>query len=226
MGLDISLYKLTMDRSKERFVAGPGWKRPFKKYLQVVPVEYEEYVIEPGWRWKGSQYSNDVVHTFVNTRHILYPAYKWINDHWSKAYFLSSEELLNSRIFKTFERKWLPLLLEFGWEETYPFFATGNQTQYYCLNHADRFLESQVQIQITNPPIITKEVVCIFAEEIGYQRKGANEQFYTDKMWDSDKPVILLSTLLEHRDKYFSESNFQINIIDKFIEGQSFVLYH
>lgn len=85
-------------------------------------------------------------------------------------------------------------------------------------------------------------------EEVGYQRKGANDRFYEDGMWDS--PCVLdAKTLNEHWEKYFSfktpdsvggfgscveldfedeemKRRFKENIIDKFIEGETFVIYH
>jgi len=93
----------------------------------------------------------------------------------------------------------------------------------------------------------------IIGESIGWQRKGANSLFYTDdengdSMWSSP-PIVEKSVLLEHWKKYFSCStptapggfgsgvefeqsdsemreNFKKNIVDKFIEGETYVIYH
>jgi len=100
--------------------------------------------------------------------------------------------------------------------------------------------------------IITKTIKkidkCIAIEEVGYQRKGANKKFYEDKIWDSPC-VIDQKTLNNHWETYFSNQtpeskggwgsgveyeqddetmrkNFKKNIIDKFIEGETFVIYH
>ena len=64
----------------------------------------------------------------------------------------------------------------------------------------------------------------IFVEEIGYQRRGANSQFYEDGMWSSDC-VLKRETLIDHNNKYFYDSDFKENIIDKFVEGKTFVDY-
>lgn len=78
--------------------------------------------------------------------------------------------------------------------------------------------------KIVNPPIIEKTKRVLWYEEVGYQRKGANAQFYDDDMWSSDD-VVELKVLKEHYDKYFLDSNFQENVIDKFVEGETFVGY-
>jgi len=74
-------------------------------------------------------------------------------------------------------------------------------------------------------PIYSRIEKIIFCEEIGYQRKGANKQFFTDKIWDSPA-IVDLKTLNEIGEKYFShDENFKENIIDKFVEGETFVLF-
>jgi len=85
------------------------------------------------------------------------------------------------------------------------------------------------EVVITDPPIIYKKELCIFSEEIGYQRKGANKKFYDDGMWDG-VDVVEKWVLLEHWNKYFSDTedlrrSFKENIVDKFIEGSTFVCY-
>lgn len=71
---------------------------------------------------------------------------------------------------------------------------------------------------------------CIIPQEIGYQRKGANKKFYDDGIWDSNI-ITSEKILIEHWDLYFSKDkeskeNFRKNILDKFVEGQTFVIYH
>jgi hypothetical protein len=104
------------------------------------------------------------------------------------------------------------------------------------------------KIEIKNPSTLKQKDFCIAVEEVGYQRKGANKQFYEDGMWSSPS-VLKLEILNEHWEKYFSfqtpnseggfgssveynqeddvmKTNFKENIIDKFIEGETFVIYH
>lgn len=70
---------------------------------------------------------------------------------------------------------------------------------------------------------------CIVATEVGYQRKGANKQFYDDGMWGA--PCITdKATVIEHWNKYFSETaelkkHFQENILNKFKEGETYLIY-
>jgi len=75
-----------------------------------------------------------------------------------------------------------------------------------------------------------KEVTMIHYESVGYQRKGANKLFYDNKEWDEGGCITTLEKLNEHWDKYFSSdnedrNNFKRNIINKFIEGETFVIY-
>lgn len=107
------------------------------------------------------------------------------------------------------------------------------------------------QITIDDAPLVKEIETCIMVKEVGYQRKGANEKFYTDGMWDS-RCITSKAQLLKHWNEYFSgpkeikkrkfssfgfgvefdhspeeaRANFKKNIIDKFVEGQTFVSYH
>jgi len=84
-------------------------------------------------------------------------------------------------------------------------------------------------VELINTPLYDKEDIYIPCVEIGYQRKGANKRFYADDMWDS--PCVLSKNILEeHWAKYFSgtlgeKKRFKENILDKFIEGETFVCY-
>jgi hypothetical protein len=108
--------------------------------------------------------------------------------------------------------------------------------------------EEGYKVVIVDPPMIKIKKTGFICEEVGYQRKGANKRFYEDGMWDS--PCVTdLNTLNEHWGKYFSyqtpeskggwgsgveytledsemRSRFKENIIDKFVEGETFVIYH
>lgn len=92
----------------------------------------------------------------------------------------------------------------------------------------------------------------ILAKEISWQRKGANKEFYLDGIWDTGNPVCTLYELKRHHKKYFSgqkggkkqrikeqatveylnmtnkelSNRFKENILSKFVEGKTFVLYH
>lgn len=112
----------------------------------------------------------------------------------------------------------------------------------------NREIKDGEKLEIKNPSTLKQKDFCIAVDEVGYQRKGANKQFYADGMWSS--PCVLKKEiLLEHWEKYFSHStpespggwgssveytqedeimknNFKTNIIDKFIEGETFVIYH
>lgn len=69
------------------------------------------------------------------------------------------------------------------------------------------------------------DVIFYRNKELGYQRKGANNDFYKDGMWDDYNVVIDIETLKEHAVKYFADSDFNKLIVDKFIDGKTFVGY-
>jgi len=108
----------------------------------------------------------------------------------------------------------------------------GDDTDGPDLNDTNR-------IRINNDEIVPKtELVEVWAygKELGYQRKGANAQFYNDGKWDDNTIVSTKKMLLEDWRKYFSDKNdtyyganakqhFKENIIDNFIPGKTFVAY-
>ena len=122
----------------------------------------------------------------------------------------------------------------------------------YHFHHKDDI--SKIMITHEGCHTFLKEEDIIIGDEIGYQRKGANTRFYAEdeyaeglSMWDSP-PVVSENTLVMHWNKYFSgrtpevtggfgagveynqadsemRENFKNNIIDKFVEGETFVIY-
>lgn len=167
---------------------------------------------------------------FRNKASDLYDAYLFLNKVWSKSYFEKREDLENFDGYKEFKEKYCDLLIQNGWEEDYAFFASGSGVNYFNLVNAYHFVDEKTKIRIIEPEISKKIEKCICVEEVGYQRKGANQQFYDDGMWDA--PCVLQKDVLyNHWYKYFSDTqsqmdDFQINIVDKFIEGETFVIYH
>ena len=197
--------------------------------------------------WCGTEYGEQTTFKYVDTKHELYEVYTFLNDVWHKLYFSTEEELFQSPEFQKY-LEYLPILEKYGYVSEYKFFATGNEQTYYNLNSAWHFSKEKVSIILIDPETITKIDKCISVTEVGYQRKGANKKFYKEGMWDS--PCVLIKdTLLEHWVKYFSyqtpesegvfgsgvefdleddemKCRFKENIIDKFIENETFVLYH
>lgn len=122
-------------------------------------------------------------------------------------------------------------------------FYGGNDAEFKFIRK-----DNNEQITLINPEFYLKKELCIAVYELGYQRKGANKLFYEKGIWDS--PFILDSkTLKKHWKLYFSaktpdspggfascteydltnaemKSNFKKNIIDKFVQGETFVVYH
>lgn len=196
----------------------------------------------------GASYGKQAAFTYLDSKHELYEAYEFLSDHWADVYFEQKDELFASEIFKEYNKRFASVMKKFGYRPRYKYFASGSMTTYYNLNYARDFAGKWVKITIIDPPSISNIETCIGFEEVGYQRKGANKKFYEDGMWDS--PCIVDSkTLNEHWEKYFSHQtpesvggwgsgveyskedsqmreDFKRNIIDKFVEGETFVIYH
>lgn len=199
--------------------------------------------------WNGTSYGDDVVFEYTDSKHDLHETIVFLDEHWSEVYFEKENELFESDVYKTYMEKYYPLLNgKYGYENDFKFYASGNETNYFNLNKVRDFVENLVRVKIINPTTVPKEEKCIAVEEVGYQRKGANKKFYSDGMWDSPC-VLTLETLKEHHEKYFSyptpddkggwgsgveydmeademKKYFQENIIDNFVEGETFVIYH
>ena len=129
-------------------------------------------------------------------------------------------------------------LEDLTWEQT----SYGEEPVFYFRTKTNK------KVELKNPPTLKRKELVLYAEEVGYQRKGANKKFYEDGMWDS-ACVTNLSVLKEHHKKYFSSNTpeskggwgsgvefelsdeemkkrFQENIINKFEKGKTFVVYH
>ena len=128
------------------------------------------------------------------------------------------------------------------------------KTQSFSLGRKAQFVmvgPDNQEVILDDIPTSISEENCIAVEEVGYQRKGANEKFYTDGMWDS-RCITTRAQLVKHWNEYFSgpkeiktkktssygfgmefkhspeeaRQNFQNNIVDKFVQGETFVVYH
>lgn len=78
---------------------------------------------------------------------------------------------------------------------------------------------------------VKEDWICVATtgEEIAYMRKGANEKFYEDGLWDDGVPVCSKKVLEEHMNKYFDagpgyvydncREAFKEMIFDKFEDG-------
>jgi len=196
--------------------------------------------------WRSTQYGENTVFKYFNTKHELFETYKLLNEIWHKVYFKTRNQLFNSFEFKQY-REHIPILKKYGYKQLYKFYARGNKKHYFNLNWAWKLAEKKCTVTIIDPEVTSKVEKCIKYEKIGYQRKGANKKFYEDEMWDS--PCIVDSkTLNEVWEKYFSYNTpdskggygsgveydlsddemrkyFKENIIDKFIEGETFVMF-
>lgn len=188
----------------------------------IKDANFEEEDLE----WMSTAYLKEgCKYEFFNKKHELYPIYQILQNLWHKSYKNSLFQLKNSEEWKEFNSSCRNLLLSNGWEESYKFKLArtkSNKRHVYNLVNAYRFCKDKIKVVLW-PKIISKVDLCLAYKEIGYQRKGANKKFYEDNMWEGPT-VVSLKTLLEHKEKYFDEE-FQTNIVDKFVEGETFVVY-
>jgi hypothetical protein len=196
--------------------------------------------------WKGTEYGRTVRFCYYNKKHELYELHQVLNRIWSNCYFDTKKELFESEFFKEFST-YLPLLKKYGYRPLYKFFATGSKKTYYNVNSAVNFVKRKIDVVLKNPSTFDRTEKCITCVEVGYQRKGANSKFYEDGMWGKEC-VVDSKTLNDHWEKYFSaqtpdspggwgsgveydmeddemRSHFKENIIDNFVEGETFVIY-
>lgn len=267
MGLDISVYKPVKKGESEDnffFMREAVELESFKHLAFEQENEYfnlDEAAEKLGhkledleWRSMGGgdedegELRDDFIYKFSDKKHKLYVASKWLDEVWSHTYFKTIEELQISEYYKKFKSEFLNLLTENGWKEEYAFHASGSGEDYFNLVSAWKYCRKVIEVKLINPPKYKQMDLVIAVKEVGYQRKGANKQFYEDGMWDS-KCITNLSVLKEHHEKYFSKSTpeskggwgsgvefdladeemkkrFQENIVDKFVEGETFVIYH
>lgn len=180
--------------------------------------------------WAGEEYGENVVFKYYNMAHPLYRVYKWLDEVWSKTYFPSIWYLKQSEHYKHFIDNFVKICEENGWARKYKFFAKGNKKTYYNLVNIWKFCRKKIHVKIVNPPTINRMEKSLVYEEVGYQRKGANKAFYDDRRKDNIWCVINKDELYSHWEKYFSDTedmkqSFKESIIDKFIEGKTFVTY-
>ena len=98
---------------------------------------------------------------------------------------------------------------------SYGFFLAEDETQCVSFDYGEiRTCKKRVK------------AICILDKHFGYQRKGANDQFYKDGKWDSDTIVTTRKELLDDWRRYFGrKKEFHENIVKNFREGEHIVAY-
>lgn len=249
MGLDISVYKV-VPRSEDdndlrqgshdfHFDENNNNLKIFSDLSFEKEAEYydlEKTLSEMGYDPKkmlatGQSYSDKAEITYVNTNHILYESYDYLDKIWSKVYFDTKEELFNSVLYEKFKNLYLNILKKEGWVEDYTFYASGQDRHCFNLNKAKDFCSKKVKVVLVDPPTFKKPERFIRVEEVGYQRKGANNKFYQDgDQIYNDGYITDIEVLRKHWYKYFSDTKelmegFKKSIIDNFTQGETFVSY-
>lgn len=248
MGLDISVYKLEylqnknpqdIDEDDYMVLNESPELSMFSKFAFFRDNSYYELdsaIISNGYNpddldyyMSNSDDNNSIKITYLNKKHILYECFQFVQNVYGNTCTTSESDFFENKYVIEFKDKYLDLLKSHSYKENFSFQDSDNKT-YYSLDSVFEFSYDKVCVNIIDPPLIIKKELCITYSEIGYQREGANSLFYKDDMWDSEC-ITDLNTLKNHHIKYFSSSkeksdDFKRNIIDKFIEGESFVIYH
>ena len=227
----------------------------FKDYIFARENEYYDLETalgkigkeEKNLRWVSTEFGKKTTFKYLDKDHQMYNMLEWLDDVWADTYFDSLKELRQSELYKIYERDYHWLAKEHGWKPSWKFFASGSGKTYYNFVKLQKFVRRKVKINIKNPPTLKKIERCVLGEEIGWQRKGANKLFYKESIWDTPA-ITRLDLLKDHWEKYFSFStpeseggfgsgvefdqpddemkkNFKMNILDKFVEGETFVIY-
>lgn len=264
MGLDITVYKVKKVDQKdahhvEDFYTLKSCKELIPKFGHLAFKKVNEYynvtkaIKDLGYKPSqlgcvGMSFGAKAEWSFHDKKHPLYKAYKWLNEIWSETKCKNLVDLQKSKSFKIFESKFKSLLIQNGWVEKYRRYVSGLKKYQFDLVDAWEFCRESIHVSIKNPPTFKRAEKCLALEEVGYQRKGANSQFYEDGMWGS-KCITDLNVLKEHWEKYFSKptpeskggfgsgveydltakemrEGFKKNIIDNFVEGETFIIYH
>ena len=87
-----------------------------------------------------------------------------------------------------------------------------------------------INIDLDKVPICEVKIKSLFYEEVGYQRKGLNSNFYKDYEDGKIGKFVWTKEELErykkdYCDNELSKNNFQENIIDNFTEGEDCVTF-
>ncbi len=202
MGLDISVYKVLSKSPNDKYKE----KECDSTIYEIDPEEldlFKQYF--PNYICSKQDKHWDVEKILNEKYHLLPNSYE----------IYGYEPVSNSCIVKV-------LLKEFP-----------NEVKKYILEESDLTYYTQYYINVV---------------EVGYQRKGANQLFYEENIWDSP-PIFDLETLNYHYKRYFSHEtpdsdggwgsfteidisdderskNFYNNIVSKFVEGETFVIYY
>lgn len=90
----------------------------------------------------------------------------------------------------------------------------------------------RIRFQIDQIPmkLVEKPVFAVKEDPISHQRRGVNKRFHEDGKWTEDTIVSSKEELLHDWKNYFSDTeegkeNFRKNFVDKFVEGETIVVY-
>lgn len=181
--------------------------------------------------WSGAEYSSEgAFHNFEDLKHELYDLKVRICDKADKNIKFTDAEK--------------ELIRKYGFKGDY---KEKNAQGEFTYQPLCTFLYNAVKIRLNEEdiPRFEKEVNVLYGEEVGYQRKGLNGNFYDDS--DDGKIGYFVFTKAElerYKDEYCDEpheyvysngektgimmypkDDFQKNIIDPFVEGEMFVTF-
>lgn len=219
MGLDITLYRLKHEKNKEsdfEYILDDHEVERFKdtpieKYIKNKENQYYDFDKTPYGddRYQLNMQSfqdGDVLFQFLDTGHELYPlCQNMMTSGSEKAYVITDEDV---KLAKKYDIK----------------LVAGEEIDY------NRNLYDKVHVIVkgSDLPLRTDIDQIFIGDEIGYQRKGLNGDFYSE--FTKDDITVVKRDRLEYiyqnycNDKEVQE-HFKAVILDQFVEGEMFVFF-
>lgn len=111
----------------------------------------------------------------------------------------------------------------------YEDFKTGEDS-YNWEEYEAALAAHTIKVNLDKVPTYEKTIKILYYEEVGYQRKGLNDQFYEDyRNGKIGYFVWTLEELMRYKESYCEsiedKEHFQRSIIDNFIEGECCVTF-
>lgn len=93
----------------------------------------------------------------------------------------------------------------------------------YSSEYKSIITDESLKINFSDFSEYSIEEDCLMSKEISWVSKGNKRELWDDP--DVNKAIITKEILQKHYDLYFQNDNFKTEILDKFIEGEHFVVY-
>lgn len=190
-------------------------------------VEYfdvEVFGITDDFKWCSTTFGDEgyPVHNMMDTKHELYELYEKVSN-------IDLPKVLPSEIEidTIFTPEELALIKKSGYDGPLVQLSIGG---YATLHSLCMFLNNKIRVtfHMKDCPVVIKTVDVFYTgEEIGYQRKGLNGNFY-DEFTEEDYMVLTKERMQYVYDNYVLDDykeHFKERLLDKFVDGETYCIY-